>query len=396
MADNDLRVVSLAHAPDLDSSGRIAAALLAALGKRDDVRGTVRSATVATVLATTWLLAHQTRLVIVTACQHISPTALAALADMVTPTTATLLLAVDAGYGDQIRHQVQHLAPVSVAWPKDLGERDEDSNSGKGTAESEERTRMHSWPLPHSAYWTFLADCRRQLLPKTFQQVETVYLDTYLRLGSWLEQAGAHDREFSANQAGQCLRTLIDEQSRYDRVQVVIRAAQAAFHVHGWFLGIDDEQLRHGLLRFPPIRFDDDLFPLLRGLKKPSRAAATALYMCGASPSAIGAVAIEDVAQWRHDPAHPIAGIEVPYAAAPYLRAHLINRLDDAPDSHEPAFTGDARRIATDITQAATDLGLNLGEANLTRDKSVYERRLPGAVLQLERLQHCAKATNVR
>jgi hypothetical protein len=50
------------------------------------------------------------------------------------------------------------------------------------------------------------------------------------------------------------LKTLVEEQTTLDRVATVTRAAQAADHRAGWFLDIDERELRNGLIRFPPTK----------------------------------------------------------------------------------------------------------------------------------------------
>ncbi|WP_166133937.1 hypothetical protein [Nocardioides ochotonae] len=377
---HDLSAITLVDGPDLDTPAQIAKALLAALGKRNDVRGVLKSESSEIGLVATWLTAHQTRLVTVTAAQHMSAKALQTLADMVTPTSATLLLAVDNGYRDDLLGRSQHLAPVTTSWPEDIEAADADTASVPTSA-----TTAPTWQLPVSVYWTFLADCRRQMLPEAYRQVHLLYLDAYLRVRDWLQQTQPVNAEISKAEACDCLHGLIVEQPRFEHVQVVTRAAQAAFHARGWYLGLDERALRHGLLRFPPNHLDASLFVALRGLKATSRAAETALYMAGATISDIAKVTIDDLSQWRHNPARCVAGIDVPHTASPYLRAHLIHRMPDGLSPHDAAFPAE-RRIANDINQAAADLGLNLGEANLISDKSAADRRVPHDTVVLERL----------
>lgn len=382
IARDDLTAISVVHGPELETPARVAKALLAALGKRENVRGALKNESAETGLVTTWLAAHRTRLVVVTACQHLTTKSLDALINMVTPTAASLVLAVDHRYGHPVIQRARHQAPVAVNWPSAL-----DVKAGDDVALTPVGVAHGSWPLPETGYWTFLADCRRQLLPDTFRQVHTLYLDAYLRVGSWIESAAGQPDALSAEAARDCLRALVEEQPRFDHVQVVARAAQAAFHVHGWYLGIHDRDLRYGLLRFPPIHLDPSVCHALRGLKAPSRAAATALYVAGATVEAIQHVTIDDLAQWRHNPKCRVADVEVPEIAAPYLRAHLIQRLAEGLRPEDAAFSGQGRRVSNDINQAAADLGLNLGEASLTANRGVADKRLPERVLRLERFQ---------
>lgn len=376
----DLSTITLVHGPDADTPAAIAALVMEGLGKRSNVRGASKSLAADRFLVPTWLAAHRTALVVVAACQHINDTTLDELVNMVTG-TASLLLAVDHGYAAHLARAAWHHAPSHIAWPHDALSSADAGAMRTSQADDSEST----WPLPETEYWTFLADCRRQLLASTYGQVEHLYLDTVRRVAEWFTDLAHAGIEPSHQAAVHCLRTLIEEQPRFDHVQVVRRAAQAAFHVHGWHLYIEEAMLRHGLLRFPPATDDAALFERLRGLKMPSRACATALHMAGASLDAIRAVTIDDLAQWRHDPTRPVAGIEIPDPAAPFLRAHLIHRLADPPRPDDLAFDGAPRAVANYINHAAIDLGLNFGEANITGSASLAERRIPANTLTLKK-----------
>ena len=123
-------------------------------------------------------------------------------------------------------------------------------------------------------------------------------------------------------------------------VTVVTRAAQATYHQHGWFLDIDERELRNGLIRFPPSKTTPDLYDRLRALHEPTRAGTVALYLAGATPEAIRSTTIDDLAQWHHNPDHTVAGVNVPAEAAPYLRATLLSRAFESATADGPAFPG--------------------------------------------------------
>lgn len=362
----------------------IATDALSALGKRDDVTGKPRNDTSLAEVLPLWFTAHHTRLLIVAACQQTPVEDLLLLVKMAQATPTSLLLATDHGYGSTLMRDLAPVAPALVEWP-DI------PDTHPHTHATAARHSVDKWDdrepvLPAVEYWTFYATAKRQLTPSQFAPVHDLYCQTQQRLADWLAELGDAGADLTVDLAHGSIKTLIEEQTTFDMVNVVTRAAQAAYHQHGWFLDIDQRELRNGLIRFPPSKTTPDLYDRLRAYYEPGRAGTVALYLAGATPEAIRATTVDDLAQWRHNPEHCVAGQPVPDEAAPYLRAVLLARAVDGANPEDPAFPGHHRRVLLDLRQAATDLDLNIGEATLNETHSIGSRRVPTSIVKLERL----------
>ena len=88
--------------------------------------------------------------------------------------------------------------------------------------------------------------------------------------------------------------------------------------------------------------------------------------------------------QWHLNPEHLVAGQCIPDDAGPFLRASLYARTMDAAKPTDTAFPGNERRVNLDIRQAATDLDLNIGDANLHETSTIGGRRVPSTIVKLE------------
>ncbi|UUZ60576.1 hypothetical protein [Nocardioides sp. B-3] len=279
----------------------IATDALNALGKRDDVTGKPRNDTGVAEVVPLWLTAHRTRLLVVAACQRTPVATLLHLVEMTQATPTSLLFATDHGHAAGLHRALAAAAPALVAWP-DLPDthpsHDPDATATSGQWDAREPV------LPAVEYWTFYATAKRLLSPDRFKPVHDLYCDTMNRLTDWLATLDAAGASLTVDLAHASIKTLIEEQTTFDKVTVVTRAAQAAYHRHGWFLDVDERELRNGLIRFPPSKTTPDLYDRLRAYYEPSRAGTVALYLAGATPDAIRATTVDDLAHWHHDPTH--------------------------------------------------------------------------------------------
>lgn len=373
----------------------IAIDALAALGKRDDVTGKPRHATGFADLLPVWLTAHRTRLLIAIGAQNATPADLLDLSKMTQTTPTTVLFAVDHGYGAKMLHDLESAAPTLIDWPRVPDHHPADlADQANHRADADILPRAagsRQWStrepvFPAVEYWTFYATAKRQLTPYEFAPVHDLYTQTVDRLTNWFRTLTEAGQPLTVDLAHGSIKTLIEEQTTFDMVTVVTRAAQATYHQHGWFLDIDERELRNGLIRFPPSKTTPDLYDRLRALYEPTRAGTVALYLAGATPDAIRATTVDDLAQWHHNHDHTIAGVTVPAEAAPYLRATLLSRAFESATPDAPAFPGTDRRALLDIRQAAIDLDLNIGEATLNETHSIGSRRVPTSIVKLERL----------
>lgn len=385
LATRDLSSAVYVPSPERRHEAGVATEALEALGKRSDVNGKPRHASTESELLSLWLTAHRTRHLIAVACQRTPSSDLLALIKMTQVTPTGLLLACDHGFADDLLYSLRSEAPVRMPWP-DL----HSTSDREITTRTDDKTsHKHGWQpnepmLPAVEYWTFYATAKRQLSPEQFAPIHDLYVETMTRIASWLDDLNRAGADLTVALAHDSIKTLIEEQSTFDRVAVVTRAAQAAYHRAGWFLDIDERELRNGLVRFPPSKATPDLYDRLRAYREPARAATVALYLAEATPEAIRAVSVDDLANWSHDSAHSVAGTTIPDEAAPYLRAALYARANDGAKPGDPAFPGGERRVKLDLRQAATDLDLNIGDANLNETSTIGSRRVPATIVKLE------------
>lgn len=386
LATSDLHTVTYVPSPGRLAKGGVATDALEALGKDNDMRGKSRHPHEESELLQVWLTAHRTRYLIPVACQRTPRENLLHLVDLTKTSPTSLLFAVDHGFGDQLMTALAAVAPTLVDWPTP---RSGSSASGHDTATDNASAHWYDTEpvLPVIEYWTFYATAKRQLTPQSFAPVHSLYCDTLSRTNHWLNDLALDGAEPDITLAYGCLKTLIQEQSTFDNVTVVIRAAQAAFHRAGWFLNVDERELRNGLIRFNPTASSPVLYNRLRAYRDPSRAATVALYLAGATPAAIRDVSLDDLAHWHQNSQHQVAGIHVPEAASPYLRANLLARANDAHKPDRQAFLGGERRVNLDIRQAARDLDLNIGDANLNETSTINARRVPKNMIKMEALR---------
>lgn len=387
IATDDLHTVAYVPSPERRTKGGVATDALEAMGKDNDMHGKSRHPQEESELLQVWLTAHRTRILIPVACQRTPVENLLQLVDLTQTSPTALLFAVDHGFADQMMDDLASVAAVRVPWPTPSTEA-ASSQPGIGTADGAPVDWHGTDPvLPTVEYWTFYATAKRQLTPESFAPVHDLYCETLTRINKWLAGLGAHGTSPDVTLAYGCLKTLIEEQATFDGITVVIRAAQAAFHRAGWFLNVDERELRNGLIRFNPTASNHDLFRRLRAYRDPSRAATVALYLAGATPAAIRDVTVDDLAQWHRNDQQQVAGVTVPEAANPYLRANLLVRANDANTPNDRAFVGEKRRVNLDIRQAARDLDLNIGDANLHETSTINARRVPQNILKMESLQ---------
>lgn len=390
LATDDLHTAMYAPSPGKNGKAVLSGDILEALGKRHDVTGRPRNSTAQAELVPLWLAAHQTRRLIVAPTQRVHPDDLLDLVDLTQATATQVVLGCDHGFGDTVLHAVRSADPVQIAWPTHLPDPlDCTPGTSPGVAPGNQVGKAHRWgaptTIPTVEYWTFYATARRLLTPEQFASVHNLYTSVHARLTRWLHDID-HANNLTADLAHDSLKTLVEEQDSIDAVTTAIRATQAAYHHAGWYLAVDERELRNGLVRFPRANTDPTTYDLLRGYYEPLRAATVALYLAGATCTQIRNTTIGDLAAWHADHNQLVAGITVHERAHPYLRAALLARTLEGPTHNDPAFPGAQRRVRLDIRQAATDLGIHIGDSNLDETTPIGARRVPRRVIKLERL----------
>lgn len=249
LATDDLDTVTDVPSPERRNKGGVAADALEALGKDNDMRGKSRHPYEESELLQIWLTAHRTRHLIPVACQRTPRENLLHLVDLPQTSPTSLMFAVDHGFGDQLMSALVPAAPVQVPWPTPPT-----NNAVRGDDTSDVLLDWYDTEpvLPAVEYWTFYATAKRQLTPKSFVPIHNLYCDTLDRTNRWLGDLDTQGAGPDVALTYGCLKTLIEEQATFDNITVVIRAAQAAFHQAGWFLNVDERELRNGLIRFNP------------------------------------------------------------------------------------------------------------------------------------------------
>lgn len=379
LAESDLSTVVMPWAASSSTTAGIASEVLRALGKSHDANGKARHEMDDASLVPLWLTAHRTQTLIVAAPQHASIDNLLDLVSMCAASPATVVLAVDYGYGTRLVAEMRSALPEVMPWPHITA-----ANAALETAEESTWNPSSPSVLPHDDFLTFYATARRTVRPDLFAAFDSLYRDALRRTLVWIADSGVDDLTEEATRSA--MSTLIDEQVTFDEVTTVMAATQVAFLRSGWFLKIDPRELRSGLLRFPSARVDTATWRRLRAYRDPARAATTALYLAGARPQHIRELTMGDLTGWHHDRNQPVAGVAIPDEAEPYLLAQMLSRATFGPNPTDPAFIGNDRRVLLDLRHAQTDLGLNLGDAPLADDTTHGSRRVNTRVFGLERI----------
>jgi len=377
---NDLTRIAFVPGTTNRTKAGVAADVLSALGKSPDVNGKARHGYDDVSLVPIWLTAHRTTDVYAIAPQHTPSTYLGDLATMLAASPATLTLACDHGYAENLVADLAPLNPTVVPWP--------DLPSDWPSTENEDSG--HVWDpsarevVPDVEFLTFRATAQDLLPSAAFRAVEALFGDVLDRTLLWLTQVGPENVTEAATRAA--LTELLAEQVTFDEINIAVKAAQTAFFHHGWYLTVDQRELRAGMLRFPSHVVSTASWRSIRAYRDTARAATVACYLSGHSPQQIRDLTVADLAAWHADPATPLRDAPIHPEAAPYLRAHLFARISDSPTSTDPAFVGADRRVLMDLRQAGDDLGLNLGEANLAPADRHGQRRVGSRVFRLARL----------
>lgn len=384
----DLTTVAYAPSPSRLGPDGVATEILGALGKLSTVTGKPRHSSNARNLAALWLTAHRTQSLLALACQRSTPTDLRAVVDMCSATPTNLLFAADHGHLHRLQDVLLPYAPTVIDWPGTPPTNPDGpgSDNGDGTDSPLVWDSDVREVLPAVEYWAFYATARRQMPTDQFAPIHDLYVITQARVRDWLRAHTEAGADITVQGAHRVVTTLLEEQPTFDLVTVVIRATQAALHQAGWLLTVDERELRNGLVRFQPTAALPHLYDRLRAYSEPARAATVALALADSTPAAIRSVTVDDLAQWRSNPTYPVADIEVPDLAAPYLRAALLARANDGARPRDPAFPGDKRRVKLDLRQAAKDLDINIGDANLNETSTLSSRRVPERIVALERI----------
>lgn len=383
LANSDLTTVVMPFGPSEMTTAGVASEVLRALGKNLDANGKARHGLDDASLVPLWLTAHRTQTLIVAAPQHATTQSLLDLASMCAASPTTLVLAVDHGYATRLGAELSPTLPEFLPWPEIA---EPEGVAQEPPRDEDEATWDPSAPalLLDVDFLTFYATAKRTVSAERFPHVDWLYCDALDRTLAWIEQTGADDLTDEGTRFA--MSTLIEEQSTFDDVSTVVAAAQAAFFRSGWMLKIDPRELRSGLLRFPSEHVDTATWHRLRAYRDPARAAATALYLAGATPRDIRGLTVGALAAWHADPNTTLAGIALPDEASPYLVAQTLSRASSGAKPTDPAFLGNDRRVLLDLRQAQTDLGLNLGDAPLEDDTTYSSRRVNTRVFGLERI----------
>ena len=405
----DLTTAMFVPSPKITGKSSTAIDILGSLGKRNDVKGQPRNSTSTAEYVPLWLTAHRTRRLIAAPAQRVAAKDLRDLAELTQATATQVLLGCDHGFADRVHNVVAAYDPVHIPWntlmpdttgstcPSNQDETQSRHTGGSATTaldwidphDTGAPAPAHRWgtptTIPTVEYWTFYATARRVLTTEQFEPVHDLYIAIQARLDHWLTQID-HSENLTEDLAYDSLKTLIEEQASIDGVTIALRAAQAAYHQAGWYLAVDERELRNGLVRFPSPATDPSMFDLLRGYYEPGRAGTVALYLSGATPAAIRDTTVGDLAAWESDHTQPVADIKPHERAQPYLRAVLLARALDGSAHTDPAFPGAHRRVRLDLRQASADLGINIGDANLDETTPLGARRVRRRIVKLERL----------
>lgn len=379
----DLRVAAVLPPPNDKTVTGVASAVLRSLGNDPNVNGKAQHTSDVTHLGPIWLTAHRTRTLYAIAPQHSHPDSLRSLVRICSASPTDLVFALDQGYLVKFVKQMAYAMPTVIDWPDTnaLQQPEEQAYTGWNPD--------HRDQMPTDEYLTFYAACERALPPDTFRQVHDLYVESLNRTLLWIETVGADNLHVEA--VNQAMGVLTSEQTNTSEVIVALRAAQAAFHRHGWLLKYEDAVILYGVLRFPPAAPTLTQWRALRAYRSPHPAATIALYLCGMTIAEINALTVADLARW-HNTGNPIGDTPIHPEAAPYLRAHLLDTIAEDPNPDRLALGAirpnghTHKRVRDHIRNAAVKLGTSIGDAVTLTDVSRTNRHISNKTFELERL----------
>lgn len=356
---DDLSVVHL-HARVSDTKlAHAAMSMLWALGKREEVTGTHGHHSENVPLATVWLTAHRTRVLIISHPQRWHPKLL----------LQTLRLAIAAGTNTVLAptpdNQAATLDAAAGLTPTPLPLEQLTADLTLDATPTTTTHDTHDWsttPVPEVDWPTYRHECRNVLPDGPFHEADRVYRHAL----TTARNALATDPERDEDNTRHLLVTLLEPTNHSALATTALRAAQAAHFQAGYNLRIDPNEAIAQLSASRSATLSDQDWSAIRAYREPTRAATCALYGLGYSVEQIEAFTLGEADHLiqtnthNNKPLHP--------EAAAILRAARLERSLEHATPNEPLL--DRNTPAAILNHAAKDLGLIV--PTLTNRRSLH------------------------
>jgi hypothetical protein len=388
----DQHRVAFAARPDTRRAVWLGWDLLTAVGVHRDARGSAgRNADTDWQLVPAWLTAHAVRDIIVSHVELLAPAVLQPLLLLAAQVQARVWLL---GCPPRTDVQVAHLdswteeeldyPAFRIGWEAVLDAAGVEAEAQPDATETAEPA------LPSSDFLTFRADCRRLLDPATFTAIDARYTHVLRTTFDWASEQPAEEMP-------ERLATRVDELLQncpgVNDVIVTVRAVQAALLRADWHLRADLDQIT-GAAATRPRRANrtPDTWRSLRAYRTPYRPAVVALTAAGLDVSQIRALKVEDVDTDGATVHVNGTSVALEPGSDVYLRAQMYARVGDGARDSDPLLVDTAgdtlgeRAVATALTHARTELGVDVSGGPVRRRRPNATRWLAGWGMTLTRL----------
>ena len=329
----------VAIVPDHQLNSRVGIQhLLFALGKDPHVTGAVYKDAGNLDLAAAWLLARETREIIVRDADVAAASFLRTLVELAVGVGARIWLIAHSNREDK-------LDSIAELWDGDRISLDTfDQWWARPEGRLPRARRMPPTPvscdLPYSAALMFRADCRRMLPIERFAEVDALYVTEHTTARTGFAQRIENGESFTHEKLLHHLRARIREQNEPWEVLTVARAIEAAALWFGFDVDIDQHQLMNAAERNPRIgRLGREEFAAFDAYSRPSWCASVALTACEIPLGSICDMTVGDISDDGSTVKHGSEIVEIPETLRPYLVAQLLIRRFEGATDDSPALT---------------------------------------------------------
>lgn len=337
-------------APDIRRRHELGQEILSGFGKRSDVSGVGRHANIDWELLPAWFEAHRVKHLVALGTETLPRDLWPDLTGLTDTCNAALWAVAYQPAGEFYATTLERHPHIDTTL-EELAD---------VIAEPAEAPEVEPWfpTVPVDSFFTFLAACRDQLDPASFDAVKARYTSAATSMRTWLGTTAVIDEDAVVSK----LRELMAPCVAYDEVFTVLRACQAAGHVAGWHVAIDPLRFCATAESSPAATIADPrTWQRLAAYRAPYRAATCALAAAGFALDEITALAVGDIDTDGTAASKADEGpTSLPDGSAVYLRAQVALRRQQGAADADPLFLETARTLADAVRAPASDLGINL------------------------------------
>lgn len=303
-------------------------ALLAAMGKSNQLGGSQRNTREQLREVVAWLIAEDVSQLLILDGHYVGGGSWNTLIDVAVETGAGLVIACDA---NELRRGHKDLLPAyAIPWCTT-----EHLFTQMPAAPAKHEADGGWPPLPESHFTTFAAEMRDLLAPDRRRQAENEYREAAARTHAWLAERPVVEGE----ELARFLLDLVAGVPWTEQTVLRLKAAQTALFVAGWVVEVNFDRFladTEGTVRLTP----ETTARLRRYSRAAPPAAAVLSMLTRRSSEALAAVKLSDLAADGSTVAVDAGAYEVTAHARSILRAQMWQRLlegaaEDAPLFHE-------------------------------------------------------------